>query len=146
MSDTPDKPACVRPPGSPCCHWLLVLIVLAAGVGIGLGIGRMQWYEPPRTGPRNVEEIREKWVDRVKENVDLTDEQAEQVGRIVEQRVAAFWKIREEFRPRFKVEFDLMCEEVGAVLDQDQLPAWNAYCDQRRQRYFGTPTTQPADE
>jgi len=125
---------------------VLVLIVLAAGVGIGLGIGRMQWYEPPRSSPRTMEEIRDKWVERVKDNVDLNDQQAEQVGMIVEQRVAAFGKIREEYRPRFREQFELLCAEVGAVLDEDQLADWNAYCAERRQRYFGEPTTtQPAE-
>ena len=136
-----------RPPGSGARQiWLTVLIIFAAGIGIGVGAGRMMWYKPRRTRPRTPEEISRKMLGRINDAVDLTDEQAEQVGRVVERRVASFWKVRaEEVIPRYEEQFELLSLEVGALLTEAQQPAWEDFCKQYRQRYFTLPATQPAE-
>ena len=136
-----------RPPGCGARQiWLMVLIIFAAGIGIGVGAGRMMWHKPRRTRPRTMEETSRKMLGRINDAVDLTDEQAEQVGRVVQQRVRAFWKVREvDVLPRYEEQFELLSLEVGALLTDRQQPAWEEFCKQYRQRYFTLATTRPAE-
>ncbi len=138
MTDAPGQPTPHRVPPAPRCHWPLVLVIFAAGIGIGIGVGRMMWYDPPP------EDSRDRWVSRIDDAVDLSVQQREQVGRIVDNRMAAFWHVRAKILPEVRREFDIFREQVAAVLTADQLPAWEKFCDERYKRFFTPPASQPA--
>ncbi len=147
MSEPADKPtAKVVPPAAPCHHWVIVAIIFAAGIGIGIGVGRMMWYKPPRSGPRTMAQRRERMMKKINADIDLTDEQAEMVGRIVEQRVEALWALRNQFMPKAQEQFDRMEKDVAAILDPDQQADWKDFCDAFRLRRFTPPEDAPASQ
>lgn len=104
----------------------LGLIILFCGILIGSGATVVYMRNnflrsiERRPHPREI-------VDRMAQRLDLSTEQIAQVETIVEKRMQELHKIWEEGRPRVREQFDLMREEITAVLNEEQAEEWRSY-------------------
>lgn len=143
--DAPPRPAV--PP--PCRHWrsiLLALGILLCGVVMGSAGTVIVIQRVVRHVAENPEEARERFADRMRERLDLTDAQTVQVRRIFKQRVANLIAIREEVRPRVLEQVDGLRDDVSAVLDEAQQATWRNHFQRVRKRIPLAITRPPETE
>lgn len=103
---------------------LVLLVVFASGIGVGAlsatryVIDRMQHY---RTHPDVLpEEITQSLASRLR----LTAEQQREILEIISRRHARIEEARQASAPEIHAEFDLMEQEVAAVLEERQKEKW----------------------
>ena len=127
------------PPRSRNRHLLVVVIGLFIfGCGFVIGVGttlfaghriKVHAMQHPEKMPANV-------TKKLERHLKLSSEQTKQVEKIVHQRLAIVLEIREKNLPRLKEEFNLMEEEIAAVLDERQQKKWKKHCDHFRKMMF----------
>jgi len=105
---------------------VVLLVVFASGIGVGAlsatryVLDRMQHY---RTHPEVLpEEITQSLARRLR----LTAEQQSEVLKIISHRHARIEEARQVSAPEIHSEFDLMEQEVAAVLEEQQKEQWLA--------------------
>ncbi len=145
----PDAPASAL--ARPRRRWLrtllLTLIVFVSGVLVGGGLtfkvvttGFKRFFQEPEVLAENI-------THRMKKRLDLTDDQAVQVRRIILERQKALQSLRKEVQPRIEAEIEKTRREMAAVLTPEQARKW-----EKRFRYFsrfwlpspsGTPPPDP---
>jgi len=110
---------------------LLALIIFVSGVLVGGGLtfkfittGFKRYFQEP-------EALAESITHRMKKRLDLTDEQAVQVRRILLERHKALQSLRKEIQPRLEAEIERTRQEVTAVLTSEQARKW-----EKRFRHF----------
>lgn len=109
---------------------LAVLLIFAAGVTTGAMLGRgkgKQTFidhrgEGPRPGPpgRRLGEFRDRFIEGLKRDVGVTDEQAQQIDAIMresQERMAALWK---PIEPKAREEMESTHAKVKALLTPEQ--------------------------
>jgi hypothetical protein len=123
---SPDTPASAL--ARPRRRWirtaLLALIIFVSGVLVGGGLtfkfitaGFKRSFQEP-------EALAESITHRMKKRLDLTDEQALQVRRIILERTKAFQSLRKEVQPKLEAEIENTRREVAAVLTPEQARKW----------------------
>jgi hypothetical protein len=123
---SPDTPASAL--ARPRRRWirtaLLALIIFVSGVLVGGGLtfkfltaGFKRFFQEP-------EALAESITHRMKKRLDLTDEQAVQVRRIILERTKAFQSLRKEVQPKLDAEIENTRREVAAVLTAEQARKW----------------------
>ena len=117
--------------------WLLMGVVFIAGGAVGSAatihwlIDRFQGYaEHPERAPKRITE-------RMREKLDLTDDQAEKVQDILHRRQQELMAIRREVHPRVQAIMDASREEVGAVLTEEQQAKWEKMYRHLERRWMG---------
>lgn len=121
---------------------LVLLIVFAAGGVAGSMLtaktihSKMEQYR--QQAPIFAEDI----VMRLRLRLRLSDQQAGKVQEIVEQHHAKMIRYRNEGSQKLHAEFNVMVDEVAAVLDDNQAQRWSAISDHVRNRYL--PASVPA--
>lgn len=68
--------------------------------------------------------------------LDLSDEQAEQVERIIRLRQVEIRKIRAEFQPKFEEQLDRISDEVAGVLTSGQATEWRQLLAEKRRLWL----------
>ena len=130
---SPDTPASAL--ARPRRRWirtaLLALIIFVSGVLVGGGLtfkfittGFKRFFQEP-------EALAESITHRMKKRLDLTDEQAVQVRRIILERNKALQSLRKEVQPKLEAEIERTRREVTAVLTPEQARKW-----EKRFRHF----------
>ena len=68
--------------------------------------------------------LAEEITHRMKRRLDLTDDQVQQVRKIILEQQMAFQTLRKEFRPRLDDQIEKTRQELGAVLTPEQARKW----------------------
>jgi Spy/CpxP family protein refolding chaperone len=68
--------------------------------------------------------LAEEITHRMKRRLDLTDDQVQQVRRIILEQQMAFQSLRKEFRPRLDNQIEKTRQELAAVLTPEQARKW----------------------
>jgi hypothetical protein len=68
--------------------------------------------------------LAEEITHRMKRRLDLTDDQVQQVRRIILEQQMAFQSLRKEFRPRLDDQIEKTRQELAAVLTPEQARKW----------------------
>lgn len=115
---------------------IVLLVVFASGIGVGAlsatryVIDRMQHY---RTHPELLpEEITQSLARRLR----LTAEQQSEVLKIIARRHALIEEARQASAPEIHSEFDLMEQEVAAILEKRQKEQWLATAEWVRSSFL----------
>jgi len=110
---------------------LLALVIFVSGILVGGGLtfkavttGFKRFFQDPEALAENI-------THRMKKRLDLTDEQAVQVRRIILERQKAIQSLRKEIQPRLEAQIENTRREVAAVLTPEQARKW-----EKRFRYF----------
>ena len=84
-------------------------------------------------------------VMRLRFRLQLSDEQAEKVRTIIENRHSKMIRYRNEGSQKMHAEFDTMVEEVAGVLDDLQAERWRGIADHVKQTYLPAATATVAN-
>ena len=125
--------------------WLSALIAVCGAVlGATGAVFWMRSQSPPSRRPRVVAET----VESIRKELGLSAEQARAVEQVVQKRYDQLNKLRDEFLPRFKGEFEGIRDEVNPVLTPEQSRKWNEQFPAilRVTRLFQKPDSAPPEE
>jgi hypothetical protein len=75
----------------------------------------------------------------------LSEEQVQQVEKILGRRQLAIQVIRRKFQPQVEGELDLVEQEISAVLDDQQRASWRDHFGQLRSVWIPAAPPEPQD-
>ncbi len=126
-------------------EWIAVLLLF--GTGVLVGAGGMQLYmektRPPFPPPQ---EIRGKIIERLDEELHLTQEQYDAISAILMDSFRRSWEIRRPIDKKMNAMFEEQFKKISAVLRPDQqkkFKALNERLDRRRKELHGPPPPPP---
>ncbi len=103
---------------------LLATAIFVCGTLVGGGVtfkiiagGYKRTFQEPAV-------LAEEITHRMKRRLDLTDDQVQQVRRIILEQQMAFQSLRKEFRPRLDDQIEKTRRELAAVLTPEQARKW----------------------
>jgi septal ring factor EnvC (AmiA/AmiB activator) len=103
---------------------LLALVIFVSGVLVGSGLtfkvitsGFKKYFQSPAVSAERI-------THRMKKQLDLTDEQAVQVHRIIFEQQKAFQSLRKQVRPQLDAQIEKTRQELAAVLTPEQARKW----------------------
>lgn len=134
----PNGPAPVPPVVGPRPGRMIVLgaVILLCGMVLGAGVtflGLRPRLVPDMEGPRM---LPDSTVGRLREMLDLSDEQARQIQAILARREKALLALRSEMRPRVNAQLEQTRQEIAAVLTPEQAARWNEQFERSRRRWM----------
>jgi hypothetical protein len=103
---------------------LLAVVIFVSGVVVGGGVtfkiitsGFKRSFQDPAVSAERI-------TQRMKKKLDLTDEQAIQVHRIIFEQQKAFQSLRKKVRPQIEAQIEKTRQELAAVLTPEQARKW----------------------
>ncbi|MCA9217779.1 MAG: hypothetical protein KDB27_32140 [Planctomycetales bacterium] len=120
-------------------RWLQVtvlLVVFTAGGLVGAMFGiksvhlRMEYYR------QNADALPNAIVPRLKFILELTDQQAEHIREIINDRHPRIIEYREQGSAAMHAEFDAMEREIAEILDEQQAEKWSMFAERVRLRFL----------
>jgi hypothetical protein len=123
---------------------LLSAIIFLCGAAAGWG-ARMLWFRPPPLSMMGMgpEPPVKDMVARLKEELLLSDDQAQKVDDIYRQRADALDKIRQTMGPQLRSEYDQLNEQMKSVLNPEQFHLWHERFENLRNRMLPPPPGRP---
>ncbi len=149
---SPDQPNTGQTLPPPTCRrqwpWWLVLVLAALVGGAALGAHLEIWADSQRDKEfrQHPERAPERFAQRVKKELDLTDDQTAKVQEVLTRQWEATQRIRQETYSLYKPLLDKTDRDISKVLTAEQKPKWDEYFRVIRSRYQGNSATatQPA--
>jgi hypothetical protein len=103
---------------------LLALVIFVSGVLVGGGLtfkvitsGFKRSFQDPAV-------LADRITHRMKKRLNLTDEQAVRVRRIILEQQKAFQSLRKQVRPQLEAQIEKTRQELAAVLTPEQARKW----------------------
>jgi len=103
---------------------LLALVIFVSGVLVGGGLTFKVITSGFKRSFQDPEVSAERITNRMKKRLDLTDEQAVRVRRIILEQQKAFQSMRKQVRPQLEAQIEKTRRELAAVLTPDQARKW----------------------
>jgi len=100
------------------------LVIFAAGLTIGAALTLVTLRYRTAEPPRPIERAHQMMLGRIMPRLDLSPEQAEQVGPILRKYMLRLEEIRDVGHGQITKELQAMDEEMSAVLTPDQQGLW----------------------
>jgi hypothetical protein len=113
-------PALARPGRRRLWNVLLALLIFVSGIGVGSGLTVKFMTNAFKRSFQKPDALADQISNRMKRRLDLTDEQTEQVRRILAKNMAGFRALRAEFRPRLISQLEKTLDELESVLTPEQ--------------------------
>ena len=113
-------------------QWRLVglgLLLLAVGVVIGAAGGVLVTRNVVHHAVKNPDNARDRYVARVKKQLQLEEEQAEQFDAIVAERITGLKEIRQAMVPAVRAEFVTLDAQMREMLTEEQAAIWQRHYD-----------------
>ena len=120
---------------------VLSLIIFVSGGAAGTGITLLVIRDRVLHAIHHPEEMPALIAHRMRGTLHLSDEQVQQVEKILGRRQLALHAIRREFQPQVERELDRVETEVSAVLDDQQRRNWRERFEQMRGEWIPAPPT-----
>lgn len=131
------------PPAGRPRRWVAVLLTLVIFLAGALTGGGAMYIYCSQAKPKLART--ERIAAELKQDLDLTDRQVEQVKELINRRNDAMTEIRRVIRPRMEQQIGLFREDVKGILDPKQQRKWEAKCAELREKWLPpVPETQPA--
>jgi hypothetical protein len=115
---------------------MVLLVVFGAGFVVGMMVTAKSIHTRMETYRQNAPIFAEDIVGRLQMRLQLTDEQAVQVRKIIERRHAQMISHRQQGSQAIHTEFNAMVAEVEDALDANQAKQWHFISEQVRQRFL----------
>jgi len=126
--DQPTSPV-IRPRRRRIWSILLALVIFISGVLVGGGLsfklvtgGFKRYFQDPAVSAERI-------TQRMKRQLDLTEEQAVQVRRIIFEQQNSFQSLRKQIRPQLDAQIEKTRRELAAVLTPEQARKWEKRFD-----------------
>ena len=120
----------------------VVLFVFAAGVLAGIAFERHYWVSAPQVV--SPEDHHEAAMAELRDVLDLTDEQANQIEAIVEERAKFVQDKWEQLRPELQNEMQRVHVEIAELLTPEQIALYHEWLT-RQPANHGTITIVPRE-
>ncbi len=111
---------------------LLSLIIFVSGGAAGTGITLLVIRNRVLHAIHHPEEMPSLIARRLRGTLHLSDEQVQQVEKILGRRQLAIQSIRRKFQPPIEDELDCVEREISEVLDDQQRTHWREHFEQLR--------------
>jgi len=152
MSQTQDDrstaPPALPQPKPP--RWILravLAVVFVSGGLIGASLTVLLRPDKAWPGGRSPEERRDRIVNGIADEVDLSPDQVERTRRVVAERLADIQEIRKVVEPQMRLQAALLYEKVNALLSDEQKPRWKTLYEKLSAKWFPEPpASQPASQ
>ena len=120
------------------------LVILTAGMVIGGAVGMMyaQKHQPAKVehGPEVVSRwMVERVVEKMKDELQLTDQQQAELQAIMKTRFKEIDTIRKEAQPKIIEQMNEMNLQIAGVLNEQQYQQWQEGLKQLREKFPGHP-------
>ncbi len=114
---------------------LLGILILVCGMALGAGV-TLIYVKKVVESMHTPGDPSKRITKRLERKLDLSPEQAEQVGRILRERERAVRQIFRDVRPRLKEQFALTRDQVAEALTQEQKEKWLKRIDRMERRWI----------
>ena len=123
----------------------VLAVVFVSGGLIGASLTVLLRPDKAWRGRTSPEDRRDRIVDMIADEVDLSADQVERVRQVVAERLADAQEIRKVVEPQMRRQATLLYEEVNALLNDEQKPRWKTlYEDLSPKGFPEPPASQPA--
>jgi hypothetical protein len=124
---------------------LLVVAIFLGGAACGAAIATLAVTRHIHGGMQDPHSIASHITARFGKMLDLTDQQVDQVQRIIMRRHDALIDIRREIQPRLEAELSILEEEIAGVLNEEQRAKWHAHAAMVRAQWLPPIPEAPAE-
>jgi Spy/CpxP family protein refolding chaperone len=100
------------------------IVILAAGMVIGAAVAMVYKTAVTVQHPEGIEFVDTHTMKRLKRDLDLTEEQSHQIGKIFNDHMKSLSDIRRQARPQIAEEMNALYTDVLEVLDDNQQEKW----------------------
>jgi hypothetical protein len=114
----------------------LSLVIFVSGAAAGTGITLLVIRNRVLHAIHHPEEMPSLIALRLRGTLHLSDEQVQQVEKILGRRQLAIQSIRRKFQPPIEAELDCVEKEISAVLDDQQRTHWCEHFEQLRSEWI----------
>ena len=113
---------------------LLPVLFLTCGAVIGSTLTYWAMQEPDRFGPPAPGEMPAKITLKLRDDLNLDDDQAKRVEGVFLRSEEEMERIRLKTAPEMDAQFSRVEAEIAALLRPEQLEPWHLKCEEMRQR------------
>jgi hypothetical protein len=121
----------------------VALLIFVSGLIVGGGVTLITVRHRALWAIRHPDEVPPRVAAHLRWKLGLSDEQTEQVERIVRKRQQALQEIRREVQPRVTAELDRVESEIDVVLNAGQRTKWHKLFAHLRDTWLPLPPPQP---
>lgn len=137
MTEKPNE--AVVPPPPTVRRWprfVMLGLIFFCGSVVGAVIGGFWMRERMIAMMQHPEQVPNRILPRIRAELALSDDQAQQVEAVVRKRHAVMEALRAESYPRQLAEFKAMQSEIAELLSPEQRRRWATLCETVEQRYL----------
>lgn len=114
---------------------LYLAILFLSGVAVGAFGLRLYTLNSVRAGGRpSPEEFKHKYIDQLRTKLNLTDDQVNKLGPILDQTRKQFRDMHEKHRPELKAIQDEQTQRIRALLTDSQQAEYSRFLDEREKQ------------
>jgi hypothetical protein len=118
---------------------MLAAVIFLCGGAAGWGLAHLLHRPPPMSMEMTPEPPVNELVDRLRNELLLTDDQVKQVRQIYKEREEALKAIRQKMGPELKSEYDKLDQQMKGVLTSAQYQRWAERFQMVRSRMLPPP-------
>lgn len=115
---------------------LLGLLILVTGIAIGAGSTALIIHRMVVSAIKHPERIPDTITERIKNKLDLTEDQASEINSIIKKRQKAIQAIRRHFQPQIEKELDETKEEIVSRIPPDKAKQFRDRFEYLKRNWF----------
>lgn len=131
MSQATPGESATKPPPRPRRPWvtaLLLLVIFISGGVVGAGLAVLVKPEPPSRGrPKTAAQIHDRFMERISEKVDLSEDDRQRVSKVVAGFAEDMMALTRSIGPRMLESCERFDKQMRANLNDAQCRQWDAY-------------------
>jgi len=110
---------------------LYLAILFLSGVAVGAFGLRLYTLNSVRSGRPSPEEFKRKYIAELRTQLNLTDDQVNKLGPILDETRKQFREMHEKHRPELKAIQDEQTQRIRALLNDSQQAEYTKFLEQR---------------
>jgi hypothetical protein len=122
---------------------LMLAVIFLSGLVAGVGVTLLAVRQGVLYGIHHPEEMPARVATRLRRPLNLSDQQAERIEAIIQQRQTHLQEIRRRFQPEVEAELEQVYAEIRELLDDQQRERWEQIYTHLRQTWI-PPLPKPA--
>lgn len=124
-------------------RWLslaMMVLIFGSGTVIGSGLTMIAVNDKYDAGMRNPSASCDRVLPVMQRELQLSNDQSAEVKTILTEHDKAVGQLWTEMRPKFREQLKQLEDQVNGVLTIEQQEKWHAWLEQRRRRFWSSPS------